>query len=122
MPRYLKNYSKETKDLLKNIELSSFQEKELARCLEELNPYDNVRLIDVFKDMYKLYIAGTSTEYIAKVYNRSVRTIQSIFKNLGIERNKEVLLHTKIHSLLCAYKVPKEIQGALEKELLELYK
>jgi hypothetical protein len=123
MPRYLKNYDKETKDLINSIKLTPLQKSVVEDCLKnKLSWYGNVRLQDVFEDMYKLYVVGTSTEYIANVYSRSVRTIQSIFKNLGIERNKEVLLHTKIHSLLCMYRVPKETQGDLEKELLKLYK
>lgn len=102
MPRYLKNYDKKTKDLIKSIRLLPFQEEEVKRCLERMPKFGNVMLRDVFEDMYKLYVYGTSTEEIAKIYSRSTRTIQSIFKDLGIERqnHSEEVLKARLLQLI----------------------
>jgi len=123
MPKYLKNYNKETQGLINSIELTPLQKSIVEECLKYKLPwYGNIRIQDVFEDMYKLYVAGTSTATIAKIYDRNVRTIQGIFKKLGIERNKDVLLQTEVHSVLCKYLIPEEARGELEEKLLEIYK
>lgn len=88
MADYKREYTKEVEDKLKKISLTNEQQTKLEECLSKLNPYDNVRLIDVFEDMYKLFVNDVSTSDIAKIYNRSTRTIQMIFKKFGMERDK----------------------------------
>jgi DNA-binding transcriptional ArsR family regulator len=93
--------------------------KKLEECMDELHPYGNVRLKDVFEDMFKLYVANVSTSEIAKIYSRDVRTIEMIFKKFGMKRDKETKIQLDIHAVLSKYNI--NIEG-LEKDLFEIYK
>lgn len=120
MPRYLKNYDKETKKLIDSIVLTSSQEKQLNKCMEELPTYGNVMLRDVFPDMYRLFVYGIPTERIAEIYSRTVRTIQGIFKDFGVERDKEAIKKLKIHKILTEFDVHIENMEELEEKLLHV--
>lgn len=119
MPRYLKNYSEEVQKRINEIKLTDVQVKKLEECMDELHPYGNVRLKDVFEDMFKLYVANVSTSEIAKIYSRDVRTIEMIFKKFGMKRDKETKIQLDIHAVLSKYNI--NIEG-LEKDLFEIYK
>lgn len=88
MPVYERKYSDKVSNILKNIKLNEEQEITLSNCMNELPRNDKTKLKDIFEDMYKLYISDISTSDIANIYHRNIRTIQLIFKKLGLERDK----------------------------------
>ena len=83
MGKYLKNYSDEIRKIFNNAVLTSYQDDELKKCLNNIKPY----LKDVFEDMYKLFINDFSCNEIGKIYAKNERTIQYVFKKLGLQRN-----------------------------------
>ena len=83
MAQYIKKYSDEIKNIINTTILTEEQNNTLKECLSKVKP----NLNHVFEDMYKLYINNLSCNDIGKVYERSERTIQYIFKSLNLERN-----------------------------------
>lgn len=124
MPRYLKKYSREIQQLISSVELSMDQKEVVKNCLSEMVAYGNVGLRDVFEDMYKLYIIGTSTTEIAKIYNRNSRTIQHIFSKYNLKRNrlkaKDTVNEyniTRLRSILVKHSIPLNVT----EEILKAY-
>lgn len=81
MAKYYKDYSEDVKKTIKDTTLSPNEDDKLKECMKIIKPY----LKDVFEDMYK-YINDLSCNEIGNVYGKNERTIQYIFKNLGLER------------------------------------
>jgi hypothetical protein len=82
---YEKKYSPDITEIINNTVLSNQQEDILKSCLNLLINKDSYY---VFEDMYKLYLNNYSLIEISKLYNRSPRMIQVIFKNVGLNRNR----------------------------------
>lgn len=83
--KYENNYTNEINDVIKNTKLTDSDSLILTNCLRTIRNKD---LLSVFKDMYKLYLNDYSMIELSKIYNRSPRTIQWIFKNLGLNRDR----------------------------------
>lgn len=83
--KYDTNYTNEINDVIKSTNLSDYDSITLTNCLRSIR---NKELLLVFEDMYKLYLNDYSMIELSKIYNRSPRTIQWIFKNLGLNRDR----------------------------------
>lgn len=83
MAKYYKDYSDDVKKIIYDTTLSPDEDEKLKKCMKIIKPY----LKDVFEDMYKLFINDLSCNEIGNVYSKNERTIQYIFKNLGLERD-----------------------------------
>lgn len=83
MAKYYKHYSDEVRIIINDTTLTPDQDEKLKKFMNTLNPY----LKDVFEDMYKLFINDLSCNEIGNIYGKNERTIQYIFKSLGLERN-----------------------------------
>lgn len=83
--KYDTNYTNEINDAIKNTKLNYSDSIILTNCLRMIKNKD---LLSVFEDMYKLYLNDYSMIELSKIYNRSPRTIQWIFKNLGLNRDR----------------------------------
>lgn len=86
MSSYIKNYTQVQKEILKNTKLNPEQIKEFNTCIAQLSPGHPV--INVFKDIYRFYICDMPVSDIAKMYNKSTRTIQMILKDVGLARDR----------------------------------
>lgn len=82
---YKRDYNTIVTDIIASTKLTSEQHNVLLNCLERLKNKD---VIPVFEDMYKLYLNNYSMIELSKIYGRSARTIQLIFKNLGMNRDR----------------------------------
>jgi hypothetical protein len=82
MAKYYKDYSDDVKKIINDTTLSPNENDKLKECMAIMKPY----LKDVFEDMYKLYVNDLSCNEIGNVYGKNERTIQYIFKDLGLER------------------------------------
>lgn len=82
---YKREYSKELEELIENFKFTEEQEQEFNEAFLLIKGSTAHK---VFKDMYIFYINDFSTSEIAKIYNRSQRTIQSLFKKVGLNRDK----------------------------------
>ncbi|WP_297423788.1 hypothetical protein [Clostridium sp.] len=110
---YKKEYNKQISDLIKNTKLSDVENKTLIKCLNCLHNQD---VATVFEDMYKLYLNNYSMIELGKIYNRSARTIQLIFKkiNLNRDRNQAQKIAAKKRNYI-------EIRKSFKKTMLERY-
>lgn len=83
--KYKKEYSENLISIINNFEFTKEEEKVLNESLLKLHGHDAQK---VFRDMYIFYVNDLSTHEIAKIYGRSSRTIQNIFKKVGLNRDR----------------------------------
>jgi hypothetical protein len=82
---YKKDYNSIVVDIINNTELTLEEHKVLMNCLKYLKNKD---VFSVFEDMYKLYLNDYSMIELGKIYGRSARAIQLIFKSVGLNRDR----------------------------------